>query len=206
MKHQRWTALDDFLPCLAQSMQPRSKGLHVSQLYTVLHPSPSSSFTEADLALFAIGGFAVEHVLERGLAAMFEERGLGAVVRPGEIVSSEGIICSPDLYFHEDGELIIGDIKAKWMSTKDFPMEPGENEMPPRIEKNLTQLQSYLHVQSELDQRAYTRGRLIIYFVNGNWRPPKPALLGWDLEWTVQEIEETWAALVQIGAEYDLRA
>lgn len=192
-------------PLLAQSTAPRSGGLHVSELYNQLHPHKprkTDVITEEDLALYAIGGFSLEMVLEMGFQLLAADRLAGAgfeVERPPELVSREGIKCSPDLYFYEGGDIIIADMKCKWMSTKGLPIhEEGEDGFPEKFAKNLTQLQAYLHVLSEQMGRSFTRARLIVYFVCGNWKDFKPRLYGWDLEWSTQEIEETWDALLTI--------
>lgn len=205
MMHAPWKGIDALIPVLASSVLPRSPGLHVSELYSQLHPQKArkNPITEDELAVYAIGGFSMEMVLEAGfqqlVAARCTDMGLD-VERPGEIVSSEGVICSPDLFFHEPDDIVIGDIKCKWLSTKGMPVsEEGEDNFPgTKFDKHFSQLQAYLHVLSENLGRPFTRGRLIVYFVNGNWQDFKPKLHAWDLEWSVQEIEETWDALMTI--------
>lgn len=206
MLHRPWPALQQLIPLLASSTCARSPGLHVSELYNEMHPQKarkSDPISESDLQLYAVGGFSMEMVLEAGFRQLVLDRVEGAGLaaeRPDEIVSSEGIICSPDLFFHEPDDIIIGDIKCKWLSTKNMPIhEEGENDFPSSFDKHLTQLQCYLHVLSENLGRSFTRGRLICYFVNGDWKSFKPRLYAWDLEWSVQEIEETWDAIISIA-------
>src|SRR5262252_9362667 len=73
MIHRPWPVLDAFIPRLAQSLGPRGVGLHASTLYNKLHPTKKGTFTERDLQLFAIGGFSVERILERGLAELMAD-------------------------------------------------------------------------------------------------------------------------------------
>lgn len=208
MIHKVWHEIDALLPLLAQSGLPRTPGVHLSDLYGKLHPvSNKSAFPEKTLSTMALGGFAVEKVLERGLAELMAERH-ARCVRPDEIVSSEGVIGSPDLFFYgehdsEDSlDIVIGDIKCKWLSLRNFPTEEeGEDSFPPAMDKAFSQLMSYLYVLSEIHQRVYLQGRIIIYFVNaaGKFGPPRPELRAWDLFFSEQEVAENWSALMTIA-------
>lgn len=209
MLHRPWKGIDVLIEQLARSTAPRSDGLHVSELYSLLHPQKARSknpITEDELRLYAIGGFSLEMVLEAGFKALVQDRAVAAgyqVERPPELESSEGVKCSPDLYFYQpDGDIIIADMKCKWVSINGMPTEEeGEDGFPgTKFDKIFTQLMSYLHVLSEQMGRSFTRAYLIVYFVCGNYRDYKPRLVAWELEWSQQEISENWDALMAIRA------
>jgi hypothetical protein len=198
--HRPWTALDDLLPRLANSLLPRSPGVHLSQCYGRLYPPKKRAIplTERELQLFAIGGFAVERVIELGLIHLMVDH-CPEVERPGELVSpSTGIVGSPDLFFYEPDEsapggknIRVGDIKCKWSSARKLPVhEEGEDEFPPEWAKVFSQNKGYLYMLSEHYQHQFTSGRILAYFVNDDYRPPQPQLYGWDLEYSWQEIAE----------------
>ena len=192
---------------LGNSVAPRSTGLHVSTLYAKLHPQkkrsgPGKGLDETDLKAYRFAGLALENIIEEAMIRVFVDRMNrdpnyhGSVSRPPEQFSMEGIACSPDLLFIEGDERIIGELKVTWMSCSDVPEEEGENEFAAKFDKYFTQIKAYCHVM------GCSRGRLFVYFVNGPYRPmPKPVLLAWDLEFTQQEIEETWDALICIATE-----
>lgn len=216
MVHKLWPGLDALIPRLGQSLAPRSTGLHVSELYGKLHPQPrvpegkEPPFGPADLNLMAMGGFAIERIMERGLAELMTDH-YDKCARPEEMVSSEGIACSPDLFFYGEHDaddpfdIVIGDIKCKWMSCSKLPIEPGEDEFPPSgFDKHFSQIMAYLHVLSEIHDRSYNNGRIIAFFVNGDYmRPFKPKLRAWDFQWSDQEIEENWSALISIARDLE---
>lgn len=56
-----------------------------------------------------------------------------------------------------------------------------------------TQMKSYCY------HLSMPRARLIVYFVNGDWRPPVPCLLSWDFTFNEQELAEEWAKLYHHG-------
>ena len=169
----------------------RTPGLHMSDLYGELfkqldpkrfdkrdkdgNPEPF------DLKRMELGT-SFEEILEPVLAArLFGER-------PGEFTTlDEGIIFSPDwLFFEPDGEMVLGEIKLTWMSSRGAPTDA-------KFQKWICQVQAYCyHLQIR-------RARLFAFFVNGAYKPPSPQLLAWELVFTQRELEDNWNMLKRVG-------
>lgn len=210
MIHRAWPdeARVALLTTMGQALHPRTPGVHASDLYGRLHArAEKSEFTEANLMTYRLFGLAFENVIDRAMTkamhAIEQEMGnmliarCGNVERPGEVVSPEGIICSPDaLAVEKDGLLRVLELKATWKSFRDLPIAgEGENGFPPKFAVYFTQIMFYCSVLGTQS------GRLIVFFTNGNWRPSIPALYVWDLEFTRKELQENYDALIQIAHE-----
>jgi hypothetical protein len=173
----------------------RTPGLHMSDLYGELfkqldpkrfdkrdkdgNPEPMD-LTKLEL------GTSFEEILEPVLI----ERLLGS--RPGEFTTEDGVIFSPDQLFVEDsGELVLGELKLTWMSSRGAPMDE-------KFAKWICQMQAYCY---HLD---ISRARLFALFVNGDYRPPSPKLLAWEFGFTKKELRDNWDTLVRIGRKKGL--
>lgn len=170
---------------LGKSVGHRSPGLHMSDIYNDLFKAlePKRYRGGAPDPLYLEAGLAFEDMIEEGL-----KRRLSGGERPGEFTTEEGIIFSPDLIIF-NGETRLGEIKLTWMSTKEVPVEAA-NSFPPRFEKYFVQMKAYCyHLQ-------LGHARLICFFVNGSYRPPKPELRAWDIEFTSRELRENWSMLL----------
>jgi len=132
-------------------------------------------------------GILFESILEQALAAKF------ATVRPGEIVSPEGVHMSPD---GVNAHLLAGEeYKTTWMSSRAGVTD--EYGMP---------LEKFLHWFVQMKGYAYgldiRRFLLRVFFVNGNYSKNRadpegsPCFKTWDIEFTSSEIEENWAMLM----------
>lgn len=187
----------------------RTEGLHMSDLYNSLYqslePRRFVKGSALDLAKME-AGTSFEEVLEPALAA----RLLGS--RPGEFrtrhapdcehqtIDCDGEVCpfcgcgiaySPDYLFDIDGELVLGEFKLTWMSSKDAPDGP-------KFAKWHTQIMCYLfHLE-------ITRCRLYAFFVNGDYKPPSPQLKCWNLRYTKREIEDEWNCVLRHGKKVGL--
>lgn len=167
---------------------PRSPGLHMSSIYDDLYqdlePKRYIKGSKPDV-LRMEAGLAFEDLLEEGI-----KRRLCAD-RPGEFTTEEGIIFTPDLIIFDGASAggRLGEIKLTWMSSKEVPRETA-NGFPPKFDKYFTQMKAYCY-HLELGT-----ARLLAFFVNGDYRPPKPELLAWDIEFTSRELEENWRMLV----------
>jgi hypothetical protein len=167
------------------SVGHRSPGLHMSNIYNDLYQDlEPKRFTRGTLPdpLRLEAGLAFEDMLEEGL----KRRLCGE--RPPEMVTEEGIFYSPDLIIF-NGHTRLGEIKLTWMSSKEVPREAA-NGFPPKFDKYFTQMKAYCH---HLD---LGHARLLAFFVNGDYRPPKPELLAWDIEFTPRELRENWQMLL----------
>lgn len=169
---------------LGKSHAYRSPGLHMSDIYNdlfqSLEPKRYRKGTPMD-PLRLEAGLALEEMLEEGL----RRRLIGE--RPGELVTEEGIIYSPDLLIF-NGATRLGEIKLTWMWSKEVPRIEG-NSFPPKFDKYVCQMKAYCY---HLDTPY---ARLIVFFVNGKG-DSTPELLAWDIEFTRRELEENWQMLM----------
>jgi len=172
---------------LQQPGYVRSPGLHMSDIYNSLYQEldPKRYKKGKPNPLRMAAGLFLETGLETGLRSR-----LIVGERPGEYVSAEGIICSPDLIIF-NSHTRVGEIKLTWMSTKGVPREKmSSNGFSTKFDKYMDQMMSYCHV---LDTNL---ARLIVFFVNGDWKTFTPELLAWDLEFSRREMDECWARLM----------
>lgn len=172
----------------------RTPGLHASDLYGAFYRSfdpkrydkrlEDGSPQPMDTLKLELGT-SFEEVLEEALARrLFGER-------PGEFVSPEGIIFSPDYLFDIDGELVLGEFKLTWYSAKDAPHHE-------KFEKYFTQIKMYCH------WLQLTKARLYILFVNNDYKPPTPKLRAWELQFSPTELAEETEMVLRHAREQGL--
>lgn len=212
MNHKPWPFVKRLTEAMADSSLPpaplnhgeRSAGLHLSTLLRKLHPIESSKAALDDaLSVMGLLGLAFEDRAERALCYLSKQEDWPWVsFRPGEVVSEEGIKCSPDILMvpkprAEDQQLRELSLKCTWKSATGWPTEPGENGFDPKFGYYLDQSMGY---STPLDTLG---GFLVCYFVRSNYKVfiPSPDVLGVELEWSVQERGETWQQLLAIAAE-----
>ena len=165
----------------------RTPGLHMSEIYNDLfqdlEPKRYIKGSKPDV-LRMEAGLAFEDLLEEGIKKRL------CADRPGEFTTEEGIIFTPDLIiFNGAPRGRLGEIKLTWMSSKEVPRDLA-NGFPPKFDKYFVQMKAYCH---HLD---LGHARLLAFFVNGDYRPPKPELLAWDIEFTPRELRENWQMLL----------
>lgn len=203
----------------------RSGGLHMSDIYNDLYKKlypkrfdkRDSDGVPLPMPMDKVeAGLVFEELLEEGL-----KRRLSGDGRPGELVTKHapgciftdalrltpckcgaGIAYSPDLLLF-NGHSRLGEIKLSWYSTKYTPVTEAQavaagrpdlyvgtaNFERSRFDKWMTQIMAYLY------HLHMTEAKLIVFFVNGNYKPPSPVVLAWDLQFTQRELNENWAAL-----------
>jgi|AP59_1055472.scaffolds.fasta_scaffold133050_1 hypothetical protein len=151
-------------------------------LYKALEPKRyNQRLAESTRDAYQAAGLSFEEMLEEGLRNRLASK-------PGELVSEEGIICTPDLVVF-NGETRVGEIKLTWMSSREVPRDVA-NSFPPKFDKYFTQIMAYCHVLET------PHARLLAFFVNGDYKPPVPELLAWDIEFSRQELDENWSMLL----------
>ncbi len=164
---------------------PRSAGLHLSKIYadldrTVGGKMQNSDMTEEDLTWYRALGFLWEWTIERAF-----NRGLLVphCVRPGEF-NVDGITGSPDLVDVAADPWIVIDTKATFKSSwKSDSLEKF-------FWTWLVQLQGYCRMVNT------TRARLLILHICGTYKPPRPLVRQFDIEFSPVEIAENWAMIV----------
>lgn len=173
---------------MGRSVLPRSPGLHISEIYGDLYRrlEPERYGKGEPNPLLLEAGLSLETVIEDGLKGRLGHR-------PGEVVSPEGIISSPDLVL-VNGHIRVGEIKCTWMSCREMPIAEA-NVWPQKFSRWNVQMMWYC---SEL---GLNHARLIGFFVNGNYKPPQPKLLAWDVEYTDRELQENRQMLLRHAVE-----
>ena len=180
----------ELFPKFGRSTGPRTLGvLHLSDIYSDilenLYPKKYDRSKPMDMVRVETG-LIFENVLEQGLAEKF------ATVRPGEIISDEGIYMSPD---GVNPDLCAGEeYKATWKSCRHGLTD--EYGMPlPQFIGWFIQMKGYA---KWLMVRRYL---LRVLFVNGDYvyypgAGLSPKFITWDIEFSEDEIEENWAMLI----------
>ena len=179
--------LDNYI---AKSGGNRSPGLHMSDIYSDLYsdlePKRFVRGSKPDPLLLAMGLSWENHIDK-----CYDQRNIDyptgeQIVRPGEMMSDEGIAYSPDqLIFN--GVTTLGEIKWTGSSSKDVPREEA-NSFPPHFDRYFTQMMAYCHCLGT------PYARLLVMFPN---RYPRPAeLLAWSITFSAREIKENWSKLM----------
>lgn len=172
-----------------------------NDLYQDLEPTRFDKTKPMDM-LRVETGLAFENVLEAALV----DRQIGE--RPGEFFTEEGIAFSPDIIAFEGAITVLGEIKVTWMSAKDCPISDAQSArcgipanwdgatdvtFPAKFDKYFTQMKAYCY------HLGTPYARLMAFFVNGTYRPPTPAQLTWDFEFSARELLDEWAMLKNHG-------
>jgi hypothetical protein len=199
---------------LGNSGSVRAEGLHASDIYgsfyADLNPKKYKYDGPPDPLLVEIG-LIFETMLEEGLIRRLLANNGSDVARPGEFTFRDTykghkvvIHYNPDL-FMLNGVLRVAEIKSTWMWSTVSHELIGQAQagvetaiqklrdliLDPKFDKYLSQLKFYLYMLGEL------LGRIYIFFVTANGRPPFPSqLLGWDLDFTARELRLTYEMLM----------
>ena len=196
------TPIEHGLDYYGKSSGPRStERLHMSQIYGSLfqdmYPDrfvKDRPMNPGHLEL----GLAWENMLEDGIKERLRQ-GQGAD-RPGEFVTEEGIVFSPDLLLF-NGVTRLGEIKLTWVSSKEMPRTAGESfPSHPTVQKWLCQMMAYAY---HLDTPY---ARLYAFHVNGEYAwmrkggnkdtPGGPQLFAYDIEFSKRELHDNWQMLL----------
>lgn len=181
----------DLIARLGESSGPRTRDkLHLSDIYKdlmqELQPRRFRSDRPMDMVKVETG-LVMENMLERGLAEKF------ATIRPGEIVSDEGVYMSPDGVnpTFASGE----EYKCTWMSTRNrVGTTPYTDEygMP-----NTKYLHWFLQMKGYAKWLQTDNFLLRVLHINGDYNHPyQPTFLTHRVWFTPTEIEENWNTLM----------
>ena len=194
------TPYEQELDLLGMVAPHRSPGLHMSEIYNDYYKrADPKRYRGGPLDMVRMAaGTVLESVFEQALAIGMNGE------RPGEFVTKEGIFYSPDIIAFEGKITVLGEIKATWMSAKEVPVSPSQSKktgvpsnwdgsslasFPKQFDKYFTQMKCYCyHLRTPY-------ARLLVYFVNGNWKPPAPVFLAWNFVFTAMELTEEWSAM-----------
>jgi hypothetical protein len=169
-----------------ETHSPRSTGtLHLSTIYRDMEQTAAKQrepdLTEEELSWYAAGGLLWERVFSIAYCDAMVENGGPDLVRPDEW-TLDGITGSPDAIRLSTWRVV--ELKCRWMSANKLD----------NLEKyffwELVQIKGYCKMVGA------TSAELWIFFVNGDYRPPRPIARGLLLEFTEQEIEESWLMVV----------
>lgn len=198
---------------VGDSHSVRAEGLHASTIYNDLykHLEPKRFGRDGGPApLLLETGLILETALEEGLARKFEASGGEDIKRPGELTyegSFDGypvvIHYNPDLFIF-NGQFRIGEIKATWLSSKidhawiESPAARAHHRediqaafLNPKFDKYYTQIKMYCYMVGTLHARLY------VCFIAGDYsRPYKSQLVGVDLHFTQDQLDQEWACLM----------
>lgn len=171
--------MDELFP-----QQRRTKGKHVSHaitdimrsIYPDKYDDRPIDITRANL------GNALEKTIIRGL----HEREPARYAIPGEL-EHEGWYGTPDLWDTQDWCTV--EFKLTWASSRRATEDGIEDAWFIRY---WWQLQAYCHMAN------MNKGRLYICFLNGDYKygdEGGPTVMGWEDEWTTDELHDTWSML-----------
>lgn len=181
---------------LGRSTGPRTRGegvVHLSDIYKVLmqrlQPKRFNNDRPMDMARVQVG-LLFESMLEEALHRRF------GVLRPGEVVSDEGIYMSPDGV--NPTLVAMEEYKATYMSSaKGILDENGE--LSDKFVHWGIQIKGYLHWLGVNDCL------LRVLFLAGDYSfPIGPQFKSWKLSYTDEEIDENWTMLVNVAVEEGL--
>lgn len=162
----------------------RSPGKHVStaihKVMRSLYPDRFGGDEPMNQTRLNLGN-ALEHAIIEALARDHPDR----YARPGQL-EFEDVFGTPDLW--DINEWCCVEVKLTWASSS-----RAEDIEDPWFWRYWAQLKSYAHMAGQ------TKGRLIIVFVNGNYRygtpEGQPTCMMWEEEWGPEELEENWAMI-----------
>jgi hypothetical protein len=167
----------------------RTLGIHLSDIYSdIASSSGIDNFTKDPNAGPNVR-MEMGFIWERTLEAEFKKRAMQPdptgpeVIRPGEIVV-EGIPMSPDGICLDPWKLM--EYKLTWMSSNRDPLDNW---------RWVTQMKGYLYGVSTFFERETVRADLHVLYGNGDYKHSGPEYWCYELEFTKQEIYETWAML-----------
>lgn len=162
-----------------ESHAQRSTGnLHLSQIYRDMEQEAQlrkkSEMSQEELAWYGAAGYLWEHAF-----SMAYQNAL-SMVRTDEW-TLDGIAGSPDGLDRHKWRVI--ELKFRWMSSNKFD----------QLEKffwlELVQIKGYCKMVGA------TEAELWVFFCNGDYRPPRPVVLGKLLTFNEQEIDESWTMI-----------
>jgi hypothetical protein len=190
------------------SIFERSPGLHLTDITGLImkRVDPkryAREFDEADSENWQEAGFIWEEILGEALAARALRNNvlpwgeLGEVrFRPGE-VELDGITMSPDALAFLPGrdEPVLEEYKATWKSMTPWMTIEDPDERKVAALEDTRFLPYLLQIKSYLKGVGGRRARLVIFFINGDYKAYIPRARGFELTFTQRELDENWTMI-----------
>lgn len=175
----------------SEQLQPRLPGVHVSDvikhIVKVGGLRKTEGYTDDDLAEFGIFGRVWEHHLALTLFQPPRYERVG-------VVELDGILGSPDAVDFD--EYAVAEFKMAWASCSEIDKATDKAAaLKSKFPWYIWQIASYCHMLSMV------RARLVVAFVNGNYKPPKPCTRQYSIIFTAAELTQHWRNLVLPTAE-----
>jgi len=133
--------------------------------------------TEEELQWYAAGGWLWERVFSGAYTESMIEAEGPDLVRPEEW-TLDGVTGSPDAIRLSVWRVV--ELKCRWMSANKL------DQLEKHFFWELVQIRGYCKMVGA------TEAELWVFFVNGDYRPPRPKVRGLLLEFSRQEIDESW--------------
>lgn len=182
---------------LGESTGPRTRDkVHLSDIYKILmRRLQPKRFTNGPMDMKRIEiGLLFENMLERALAEKF------GTVRPGEVVSDEGVYMSPDGVNPIEGAL--EEYKSTYMSCRGGITEDVE------VDGVTYQVcrDKFIHwvfqIMGYLKWLGVNVCILRVLFICGDYsKPITPQFISYRLTFTDEEIETNWSMLMSVATE-----
>ena len=167
---------------------PREPGVHLSRIIRDMvdtaQPRQPSPRVEAARGAYIEVGEAFEDGLERELAARAWKDG-----EPGfrpDAQRLDGIWCSPDRLVMTERGPVIEEMKATWKSMRNGVEHP-------KFLNWWMQVAGYCWVWETLE------ARFRVLWVCGDYKPPIPARMRYDVRFTAAALQRNWEAIVAHG-------
>lgn len=166
-----------------ESNGKRSQGtLHLSQIYQDMEESAflarRRDASPEELAWYGAGGF----LWERAFSQAYRD----AIVRGNLVRTDEwqcdGIVGSPDAIDVPNWRVV--ELKFRWMSSTKL------DSLEKYFWLELLQVRGYCKMVGTLEAELW------VFFVNGDYRPPRPIVRGIFLEFSQREIDESWNVIL----------
>lgn len=169
----------------SEQFQTRTPGSHVSSVVKYMSKSlrKDNDYMDADLETFATFGRIWEHHLS---LTLFQPP---RWERVGEI-EKDGLIGSPDAI--DTVDWAVGEFKAAWASCREL------DEAKDKATALMSKFPWYVwQIKSYCWMLSMYRAKLIVAYLNGNWKPPKPCCRQYSLLFTEAELRQHWQVILE---------
>lgn len=177
----------------------RSEGRHLSSIIHYMRVAVGDLKADSDFGgnnNWARVGLIFELMVENAMRVYFGNAGRVLVAQQEQEL--DGILMTPDAWNLSDGSY--EEYKARWRSSKKL----GRDEETPEAQERVFVRNFWpelVQVKANAYKAGTLRARLIVFFVCGDWRPPRPALIAVEFVFTQEELEENWEMVRNVEQE-----